>query len=417
MADKAQEVYVFFDQEGGTPSFLGTLFVSNVRGRGTCAFSYEDPWLQQHKAGIMLDPDLPYYRGRQYIPTGKPIFGMLSDSCPDRWGRTLMDCRELISARKENRKPRKLTEIDYLLGVYDQSRMGALRVALNPGGPFLACDQALAAPPWTTLRQLETASIAFEQDESGEAEKWLNQLLAPGSSLGGARPKACVQDPRGDLWIAKFPSKHDSWDAGKWEMIVHDLAVECGLNVPKAMCVQFSDLGSTFLTKRFDRAGTARIHFASAMTLLGKTDGDSGTSYLELAGFLKANGAAPQEDLLELWKRIVFSMAVSNTDDHLRNHGFLLTDKGWRLSPLYDVNPSIYGDALSLNVTEYDSTIDYSLAAETAPYYGISRQEADIFIREIAETVQKRWQVIAKKYGASRSAMAHMGPAFAGGSR
>ncbi len=412
MPDTFQKIYVYMDCKDDTPSFLGTLSVSNVRGRSTCAFAYDEKWLCEHTAGILLDPDLPFYRGKQYIVNGKPIFGMFADSCPDRWGRTLMNRREVIQARKENRKPRKLTEFDYLLGVYDESRMGALRFSLETSGPFLADDAALATPPWTTLRQLETASISFEQNDDTEAEKWLNQLLAPGSSLGGARPKACVQDPQGGLWIAKFPSRHDDYDVGKWEIIVHDLAKECGLYVSEAKAVQFSDLGSTFLTKRFDRDGQTRIHFSSAMTLLGKTDGDSDISYLDLADFIKSNGASPKEDLKELWKRIVFSMAVSNTDDHLRNHGFLLTTKGWRLSPMYDVNPSIYGDTLTLNVSEDDNSIDYSLAIETAPYYDIPKTEAEHICQNISETVKNRWQATAKKYGASHESIKYMEPAF-----
>ena len=225
------------------------------------------------------------YKGRQYAPLDKSMFGIFADSCPDRWGRLLMIRREAIIAKKEERKPKRLTDIDFLLGVYDEPRMGGLRFSVTEDGPFLSDDRELATPPWTTLRKLESASLAFEKNEDGMEEKWLKQLLAPGSSLGGARPKASVSAPDGSLWIAKFPSKHDDINVGAWEMVVHDLAVMCGLDVPEAKLEHFSKTGSTFLTKRFDRDGEHRIHFASAMTLLGKNDGASaadGSSYLDI---------------------------------------------------------------------------------------------------------------------------------------
>lgn len=414
MADTTQTIYVYMDWEDHS-YLMGSLYASGGRGRSIYSFEYDESWFSESPVHYSLDPDLSLYRGRQYIPTEKKMFGLFSDSCPDRWGRLLMNRREAIQARKEERKPKKLTEADYLLGVYDESRMGALRFSMKKDGEFLANDQELAAPPWTTLRQLENASLAFERDESGLEEKWLKQLLAPGSSLGGARPKATVQDPLGNLWIAKFPSRHDTYDSGKWEMVVHDLALECGLNVPEATLEQFSDTGSTFLVKRFDREGKKRIHFASSMTLLGKIDGDSaaeGTGYPDLAAFIKSNGAAPREDLKELWKRIVFNMAVSNTDDHLRNHGFLLDKNGWRLSPVYDVNPDIYGDSLSLNISESDNSLDYSLAIESSMYYGLSNREAIQMVNEISETVRGRWESVASGYGISRESREYMRPAF-----
>ncbi len=234
-------------------------------------------------------------------------------------------------------------------------------------------------------------------------------------SAGGARPKASVMAPDGSLWIAKFPSRHDDFNSGAWEMVVHDLAAMCGLNVPKAEAVKFSKLGTTFLIKRFDRDGEKRIHFSSAMTMLGKRDGASaadGSSYLEMVSFLKANGAKPQRDLQELWKRIVFSMSVSNTDDHFRNHGFILSDTGWKLSPLYDVNPDIYGEYLSLNVDKDNSSIDFSLAISAAPFYGVEAKKAVETVRSIASTVKENWQQLARKYEISRGEIERMRPAF-----
>lgn len=258
-------------------------------------------------------------------------------------------------------------------------------------------------------------SYAFENDDTGLEEKWLKQLIAPGSSLGGARPKASVMAPDGSLWIAKFPSKHDDFNSGAWEMVAHDLAVKCGLNVPEAKVEKFSKLGTTFLVKRFDRVGAQRIHFSSAMTMLGKKDGANatdGSSYLEIVSFLKADGAKPKRDLEELWKRIVFSMAVSNTDDHFRNHGFILSDEGWELSPLYDVNPDIYGEYLSLNVDADNSSIDFELAVQAAPYYGIGKKYAVQEVDKIKNTVRENWKELAKKYGISRGEIERMSPAF-----
>lgn len=258
-------------------------------------------------------------------------------------------------------------------------------------------------------------SYAFENDDTGLEEKWLKQLIAPGSSLGGARPKASVMAPDGSLWIAKFPSKHDDFNSGAWEMVAHDLAMKCGLNVPEAKVEKFSKLGTTFLVKRFDRVGAQRIHFSSAMTMLGKKDGANatdGSSYLEIVSFLKADGAKPKRDLEELWKRIVFSMAVSNTDDHFRNHGFILSDEGWELSPLYDVNPDIYGEYLSLNVDADNSSIDFELAVQAAPYYGIGKKYAVQEVDKIKNTVRESWKELAKKYGISRGEIERMSPAF-----
>lgn len=408
-------IYVYENWSGDKPVLIGKLYISYIRGKEQFAFEYDTNWLVSEEANLFLDPDLTLYNGRQYAPMDKALFGVFADSCPDRWGRLLMKRRERVLAKKEERKPRLLGESDYLLGVYDEARMGALRFSTSEGEMFLSDDKELATPPWTTLRTLEAASMGFENDESGLEEKWLNQLLAPGSSLGGARPKATVQDEKGNLWIAKFPSKHDEYNSGAWEMVAHDLAMMCGLNVPEAKLETFSKNGSTFLVKRFDREGQRRIYFSSAMTLLGKTDGASGndgSSYLDIVSFIKSNGASPKEDLQELWKRIVFNMLVSNTDDHLRNHGFILTKKGWRLSPLYDVNPIPYGDMLSLNVSMEDNTISLDLALEVAKYFEIDNEQGHEIINKFKDIVTNNWEKLAKNHGLSRSACEYMRPAF-----
>ena len=410
-----KKIYVYENFSDIEPQLLGTLFVDHIRGRESYSFEYETNWIKSNEYATSLDPDLQMFIGRQYPVGEKDIFGIFADSSPDRWGRVLMTRRERIIANQEGRKPRKLLNSDFLLGVYDETRMGAIRFKIDKNGPFLSDDDKTPTPPWTSLRTLEEAARQFENDESGLEQKWVKQLIKPGSSLGGARPKATVCDTEGNLWIAKFPSKHDEFNVGAWEKVVHDLAKMCGLNVPESKLTSFSKYGSTFLVKRFDRDGERRIHFASAMTMLGKQDGASaadGTSYLDIVSFIKSNGAMPKKDLIELWKRIVFSMAVSNTDDHLRNHGFILTKNGWRISPMYDVNPIPEGYELSLCINEEDPSISIELAIETASYFDISQKDAETMAKEILLVVRNNWEKIAAKYGVSRAAIERMRPAF-----
>ena len=391
MASNQKTIFVYDDFSSESSLLMGMLYVNVIKGGETYSFEYDKDWLKKTALKFTLDPELMPYAGRQY-PSGKNIFGLFADASPDRWGRVLMNKRERILAGKEGRKPSKLYDSDYMLGVYDETRMGGIRFKVDPDGSFLSDDKETAAPPWATLRTLEEASRNFENDESGLAEKWLNQLIKPGSSLGGARPKATVVDTKGQLWIAKFPSKNDENNTGAWEMVTHDLADLCGLDVPDAKLEKFSNLGSTYLIKRFDRILKKRVHFASAMTLLGKTDGASaadGTSYLDIAAFIRSYGAQPKQDLIELWRRIVFNMAVTNTDDHLRNHAFILAENGWVLSPLYDVNPVPYGDELSLNVDEEDNSISIDLAVAVASKFGISETDAKSYAEDILTTVRK----------------------------
>ena len=413
--DDVKKVFVYENWNENKPSLLGILYVEGGKGKQVVSFEYAEGWINNVANNVNLDPDLGLYRGRQYISGDKSLFGIFADSSPDRWGRLLMKRREAIIAKKEERKPRTLTDIDFLLGVYDETRMGGLRLSTSEGGPFLSNDKELATPPWTTLRKLESASLAFEKNDGGMEEKWLKQLIAPGSSLGGARPKASVLAPDDSLWIAKFPSKYDEINVGAWEMVVHDLAKLCNLDVPEAKLEKFSKIGSTFLVKRFDRGNDRRIHFASAMTLLGKKDGAGaadGLGYLDIASIIRQNSINPKKDLRELWRRIVFNMAVSNTDDHLRNHGFLLKKDGWILSPLFDVNPNIYGDALALNVDENNNLIDFNLALSVAKLYDLAKSQAIEEVKEIKNIVENNCRKLAKQYGLSRSEIENMSPAF-----
>ena len=327
-----------------------------------------------------------------------------------------MQRREAAIAKQEKRAVKKLLESDFLLGVYDEHRMGALRFKLGSDGPFLNDNKAMAAPPWTSLRELQYASLQFEEDNTDDPEylKWITMLIAPGSSLGGARPKASVMDAHNNLWIAKFPSRNDDKDIAAWEMVTNQLAVTAGINVAEGNLLQFNNKHHTYLTKRFERtAAGERIHFASAMTLLGHIDGEaaSGASYLELMEFISRHGAAVEKDLEELWRRIVFSICVKNTDDHLRNHGFLLTEKGWLLSPAYDINPNEYGKGLSLHITDADNSLDLNVAIEVANYFRLTKNKASQIIEQVADVV-KDWRKVAAKYKISNAEQERMSAAF-----
>ena len=410
-------IYVYADWVGlGKPTLMGLLHSTLLRGKEIFSFEYDEAWLRSRSAQT-LDPDLGFFSGIQYLNDEKPNFGIFLDSSPDRWGRTLMDRREAAIARSEGRQPKNLFETDYLLGVYDGHRMGAVRFKDSLEGPFLNSSNGMAAPPWTSIRELEHASLKLEEDTTDDAEnlKWINLLLAPGSSLGGARPKASVLDEQGELWIAKFPSLQDDRDIGGWEKVAYDLARNAGINVPESVTGKFYSKKHTFLTKRFDRTPQgARIHFASAMTLLGQTDGtnySSGVSYLDLAEFVMQNGASPDADLEELWRRIIFFISISNTDDHLRNHGFLLTDKGWTLSPAYDINPVPTGTGLSLNISTTDNALSTDLALEVAEYFRVSEEKA-IGIISIIQSEVSKWESIAEKVGIPKSERNSMAKAF-----
>lgn len=395
---------------------MGLLHSIQIKGREVFAFEYAAEWLQSGRAQT-LDPDLQLYPGPQYLGEEKSNFGIFLDSSPDRWGRVLMKRREALLAKQERRKEKTLSETDFLLGVFDGHRMGALRFKETQDGPFLNDNRKMATPPWTSIRELEYASRQLEEETGEDAEnlRWINLLIAPGASLGGARPKASVVDDKGHLWIAKFPSAKDSHDIGAWEMVARELAFNSGLNVPEAKAAAYYSPRHTFLSKRFDRTLQGeRLHFASAMTLLGYTDGTNhqdGVSYLELASFIVKHGARVNEDLQELWKRIVFNISIRNIDDHLRNHGFLLTAQGWRLAPAYDMNPTETGTGLSLNISETSNALDLQLAHEVAPYFRLNADMAQGIIQKVTQSVSQ-WNALAQKFGIPASERTIMSKAF-----
>lgn len=399
------------------PMLMGTLSANTVRGKEIFSFEYNSDFLDSDSV-FEIDPNLKLYKGPQYLSEEERNFGIFLDSSPDRWGRVLMDRREAIKARLEDRSRFGLMESDYLLGVYDESRMGALRFKSDRHSPFLDNDPAYATPPMTSLRELERATHELEQDASLEDLEYVKRLLlliAPGSSLGGARPKASVKSENSHLWIAKFPSKNDDFDVGAWEYVTYKLALKCGIHMAPSKAEKFYSDQTTFLTKRFDRdeAGD-RYHFFSAMTLLGYHDGTdaaSGVSYLELADLILGRGSNVANDLEQLWRRIFFNICVSNTDDHLRNHGFLLTDKGIKLSPAYDINPNPKGYGLTLNIDEQDNSLDKDLAVKVAPFFRLSHKEAGVIADEM-EKIITNWKIEAEKCSLSKREIEQMSTAF-----
>ncbi len=385
-------------------------------GRGEVfSFEYDPDWLATSDA-FAFDPDLALVSGPQYPPVDRANFGVFLDSAPDRWGRVLMQRCENARARAEKRRARTLTEWDFLLGVHDETRMGALRFRGADGG-FLDSDDAHAAPPLTSLRELQAASLRFEDqvanEDTPEDIRWLAQLVAPGSSLGGARPKASVRDEHGRLCIAKFPSRQDTRDIGAWELVAHRLAAQAGIDVPPARTLRFG-AGTTFLAERFDRTlqGKRRA-FVSAMTLTQRSDGEPGASYLELVDLLQSRGADTRADCEELFRRVVFSILIHNTDDHLRNHGFILTPDGLRLAPAYDINPVPDRDELTLAINETDTHCDVGIALEASGDYGLGRKDAGRFVQEVREAVST-WRREASALKIPKQEQDLMAPAFAG---
>lgn len=414
MATAKKDIIVFAHWKGmPQPKRIGILSAQQAKGKKAFSFEYDRQWLQS-KEQRLLDPDIAWYTGPQY-PTGKENFGVFLDSMPDTWGRTLMKRRAAIEAKEAGKTTPTLYDIDFLLGVYDETRMGALRFKLEDDGPFLDNNNKTPTPPWSSLGELQQAAAMIESDKtSASIKKWLAILMAPGSSLGGARPKANVLDNKGNLWIAKFPSKSDSIDKAAWEFLAYKLAVQCGIEMSECRIEKIAGKKYTFFTKRFDRIKQERIHFASAMTMTGNTEDsvrDNTASYLDIAEFIQYNGAQNRKDLAQLWRRIVFNISISNTDDHLRNHGFILTAKGWILSPAYDLNPSIDKTGLALNIDSSNNELDIDLARSVGEYFHLSEKEMNTIIKEVTNGV-KNWATLAKTIGISKKEQELMSNAF-----
>ncbi len=395
---------------------IGALVAQSVRGKEVFSFEYDPAWLHDGSA-LVLDPSLQLGRGRifpgrQGAASESQNFGVFLDSSPDRWGRVLMNRREAFNARKEGRPVRPLYAVDYLLGVNDPQRMGGLRFRIGEG-PFLDDNEQRAAPPLTSLRALEQASLQLErrgEEDSPSSEEALRLLLVPGSSLGGARPKASVTNVDGSLWLAKFPSADDLHDVGAWEEVAARLARKAGIHMAESRAEQFTHRHHTFLTQRFDRLGDTRVHFASAMTLTGHVDGEPG-SYLEIADVLVQHGANPAADLEQLWRRIVFAMCISHVDDHLRNHGFLHRDGAWRLAPAYDVNPIPTGNGHVLNIDDSSNAQDLSLARDVAPVFRVNGKTSESIIAAVRAAV-RTWRDEARALGIGRDEQDRLANAF-----
>ncbi|MGA9238932.1 type II toxin-antitoxin system HipA family toxin, partial [Robiginitalea sp.] len=414
MAQGKFDIYVYADWAGlNGPIQMGVLSAHFAKGKKAFSFEYNKDWLNK---GLYqnLDPDIAFYSGPQY-PTDKENFGIFLDSMPDTWGKTLMKRREAQDARERGEKAKTLNEIDYLLGVYDESRMGALRFKTELDGPFMDDDDQNPTPPWSSLGDLQKAVEQLESDtQNEETKQWLAVLIAPGSSLGGARPKANILGKEKSLWIAKFPSKTDTVDKAAWEYLAYKLAIASGIEMAESKIQKISGSYHTFLTKRFDREDGGRIHFASAMTMTGNNEEtlkNQTASYLDIVDFIENYGTNVKANLHQLWRRIVFNITISNTDDHLRNHGFILNEKGWELSPAYDLNPSIEKDGLALNIDMDDNALDFGLAKSVGEFFRLSGDEMDAIINEVL-TVVRDWKTLAKGIGISNKEISLMESAF-----
>ena len=381
------------------PELVGELCYEKLRGSDSYAFKFDENWLSIH-AGIKLSEDINNYPGMQYTQPENDIFGCFSDALPDRWGRTLLKRREQIQASEEKRAIRSLSSFDYLMGIDDFSRMGGFRFKRELEDDYINVSPSLKIPPLTEIRELIHASQEVEKSEENDVlpeKKWITQLIQPGTSLGGARPKAGVLDEMGNLCIAKFPSKKDDYDTGIWEHFSHLLAQKAGIQVAQTRVLDGLGKYHTLLSRRFDRTDEAkRIHFASSMSLLGLKDGDnaqSGFGYLDIVDFIIQGCCDVEKNLHELYRRVAFNICIGNSDDHFRNHGFLLTPKGWTLSPAYDMNPTL-NEHQSLLINESSNKADIRVLLDSCESYMINKEEAEIIIHDVQAAVSK-WENLA----------------------
>lgn len=408
MSDNKTYVYISLK---GNDIPVGTLWFHNRKGKESASFEYDKDWLKNPER-FALEPALNLTEGVFHTQNNQTIFGSIGDSAPDRWGRVLMRRAETLRAKESNEIAKTLTELDYLLGVNDYSRQGALRFSQDINGKFLSHSKTITIPPLIDLPKLLSATERYLDDN--ETKDDLKLLLAPGSSLGGARPKASVRDKDGNLYIAKFPRKDDDYIMVAWEAVALTLAKNAGIQTPEWKLEKIADK-PVLIIKRFDRNGeNLRIPFLSAMSMLGAKDNEA-HSYLEIAYAINQNGAHPENDLQNLWRRIVFSVLISNTDDHLRNHGFIYENsKGWSLSPVYDVNPTpteIKPRILSTSINFDDPSASLDIAFSVISDFRISKLEANKIVKEVSYSVLN-WREVAKKFGISKKEIDFMSSAF-----
>ncbi len=399
-------VYADFDWFKKT-ELIGELSYETLRGSETYGFQFSNDWLKRH-GDLFLSEDLNNYLGRQYARQGKDIFGCFADALPDRWGRTLLNRREQILANEEKRPVRRLSSFDYLMGIDDFSRMGGFRFKVDPEVDFINTSVNLQIPPLTDIRELTQAIQEIEKSEEKNLlpdKKWITQLVHPGTSLGGARPKASVIDEQQILHVAKFPSRKDDHDVEIWEHFCHLLAKKAGINAASTRILPAESKYHILLSKRFDRTDEGkRIHFASAMTLLGLTDGDNagtGNGYLDIVDFIVQSCTDVEANLQELYRRVAFNICAGNTDDHFRNHGFLLTPKGWTLSPAYDMNPTL-NEQQNLLISSSSNESDLNILLSACEEYMIDQGTATKIIKEIVNAL-KEWKQLAVRLQISKS--------------
>ncbi|MBO4964431.1 MAG: type II toxin-antitoxin system HipA family toxin [Prevotella sp.] len=403
-------LYIYADFDWlDEPLLVGELGYESLRGSDSYSFKYDNDWLRQY-GSLFLSADINNYPGQQYTQPDRDIFGCFSDALPDRWGRMLLNRREQILSAEEKRPVRKLSSFDYLMGIDDFSRMGGFRFKESPDGEFINCEKSLRIPPLTDIRALVAASMEIEKSEEQNQlpeKKWLLQLVHPGTSLGGARPKAGVMNDEGQLCVAKFPSRNDDYDVGLWEHASHLLAKMSGVTAADTSVIETGGKYHALLSRRFDRTSDGRRkHFASAMTLLGLTDGcdaNTGNGYLDIVDFILQNCCNVEDNLRQLYRRVAFNIAIGNSDDHFRNHGFLLTPKGWTLSPAYDMNPTL-NEYQALLINSTTNRADLQVLLDSAEEYMIDREEAGRIIDEVKGGV-KNWKSIATRLGISKREM------------
>jgi serine/threonine-protein kinase HipA len=404
-----REILVYVDIEN-VPTLVGRLWTRVRSGKESATFEYDENWIESPYR-YSLEPALTLGPGPFHTAEGRTLFGAIGDSCPDRWGRALIGRAERLQAEREGRPPRTLNEGDILLMVDDEARQGALRFAEREGGPFLRENRGMRVPPLIEIPKLLAATEHLEEDK--ETAEEIRLLLAPGSSLGGARPKASVRDRDGALAIAKFPHRNDETKVELWEAVALRLAAAAGIHVPEARVEMVAEK-PVLVLRRFDRQGVSRIPFLSAMSMLGASDREQ-HSYMEIADAIRQYGANAPDDLKQLWRRIVFSVLISNTDDHLRNHGFLYQgNHGWILSPAYDLNPvptDVKPRILSTAIDVENTSASLDLALSVADYFDLKPQEAKKIAIEVGAAVSG-WREEAKKLGVTEGEIDRMKSAF-----